>query len=82
MSEIVPGKLNKPHVRDEHQIYRAAVNEIADDLGWKRGVLWSHFEWFARMREFEMRIPRPLAEYFALQDVQDCFMKQGAADAS
>lgn len=75
---MMAGHLNsKQPPRDKHGLYRAACEDLADDLGWKRRELWAHFEWFARMREYEMRIPRALAEHFALEDLHACFNKAG-----
>jgi hypothetical protein len=76
---MMAGALNsKTPKRDPHGLYRAACEDLADTLGWKRRELWAHFDELACLREFEMRIPRPLAEFFALQDLHACFNKQGA----
>lgn len=70
------GKLNK-RVLDEHGLYRAATEDLADDLGWKRREVWNYFVELTFMREYEMRIPRALAEWFALQDLRACIDKRG-----
>lgn len=68
--------------RDQHGIYRAAVTELADELGWKRTDVWRHFEWLAACREFEQRLPRAYAEYLALEDVRAVYDKRGCTEPS
>lgn len=77
----VAGKTNMPlPKRDAHGIYRAACQEFADELGWKRREIWELFDEVACIREVEMRIPRALAEHFALEDVKALCDKRGAVD--
>lgn len=75
----VAGRTNKrlPR-RDPHGLFQAACNQFADDYGWRRQEIWDTFQELALMREYESRIPRALAEHFALQDIYAVFMKAGS----
>lgn len=77
----VAGKTNKRlPKRDQFGVYRAACHEFADELGWKRDEIWELFDEISCIREVEMRIPRALAEHFALDDVKAMCDKRGQGE--
>lgn len=59
-------------------VYRDVCAELADELGWERRAVWQWFEECSLMRQFELRWPAPLADYYAMQDVRAMLDKRGA----
>ncbi len=64
--------------RDEHGLYRAACGDLAEAGGWYPEEVWSIWEQLAMMREFEMKVPRAIAEAMALSDVRAVYDKRGS----
>ena len=58
--------------------YKDACAELADELGWQRSAVWAWFEQCSMLRQYEQRIPKALAHYFALQDIRAMLDKRGA----
>ncbi len=75
---LVAGKLNK--ALDHGGRYRKRCDQLAEDIGWQGSALFSQWKEITLLREFEQRMPRPLAEWFAIHDVRALFDKRGCQE--
>lgn len=64
--------------QDPNQIYEAACIDLADDLGWERGIVVYWWSQLALARQ-HVGQPQAMAEHFALDDVRAVFDKRGCA---
>jgi hypothetical protein len=63
--------------REPTALYQAAVQELADGLGWRAKDIWFHFQQLAWLLEFECHWPREVAEFKAHHYVLEIFDKRG-----
>ena len=70
-------RTNKPQI-PRSAYWRKKVCELAERLGWQESALWSYYDEFCLLSQYEMKMPRLTSEHAGYRLLRGCFDKQGA----